>query len=162
MVAHDHEIGVLRAAFEKLTDHAVEMLGTGDLLVVEDGKLFRREELVFLAVLDELAGALQEFVQGLEDAMDAADMRQIRRRLARQQIRVVGLAGVDEEETRIGIREIKITKDAFLINSQKKFLRGINRHGLVGRPPSSLQPAKQTRAHTSACNHDQWIDRAPG
>jgi beta-galactosidase len=35
---------------------------------------------------------------------------------------------VDEEETRIGIREIKITKDAFLINGQKKFLRGINRH----------------------------------
>ena len=35
---------------------------------------------------------------------------------------------VDEEETRLGIREIEITKDAFLINGEKKFLRGINRH----------------------------------
>ena len=35
---------------------------------------------------------------------------------------------VDEKETRIGIREIEIRKDAFLINGQKKFLRGINRH----------------------------------
>ena len=35
---------------------------------------------------------------------------------------------LDEKETRIGIREIEIRKDAFLINGQKKFLRGINRH----------------------------------
>lgn len=35
---------------------------------------------------------------------------------------------VDEEETRLGIREIQILKDAFLINGQKKFFRGVNRH----------------------------------
>lgn len=35
---------------------------------------------------------------------------------------------VDEEETRIGIREIEIGKDGFKINGRKKFLRGINRH----------------------------------
>jgi len=35
---------------------------------------------------------------------------------------------IDEEETRLGIREIEILKDAFLINGEKKFLRGVNRH----------------------------------
>ncbi len=35
---------------------------------------------------------------------------------------------VDEESTRIGIRNIKISKDGFYINGEKMFLRGINRH----------------------------------
>jgi beta-galactosidase len=35
---------------------------------------------------------------------------------------------VDEEQTRIGIRRIQITKDGFWINGEKMFLRGANRH----------------------------------
>ena len=35
---------------------------------------------------------------------------------------------VDEENTRIGIRNIKISEDGFYINGKKMFLRGINRH----------------------------------
>ena len=34
----------------------------------------------------------------------------------------------DEEETRIGIRRIEITKDHFAINGEQMFLRGVNRH----------------------------------
>jgi beta-galactosidase len=35
---------------------------------------------------------------------------------------------VDVEQTRIGIRRIQIDKDGFLINGEKTFLRGVNRH----------------------------------
>lgn len=35
---------------------------------------------------------------------------------------------LDEEITRIGIRTIKIEKEAFYINGEKMFLRGVNRH----------------------------------
>ena len=35
---------------------------------------------------------------------------------------------VDTETTRIGIRRIEITREAFKINRQKMFLRGVNRH----------------------------------
>jgi beta-galactosidase len=37
-------------------------------------------------------------------------------------------AVVDQEETRIGIRHFKITKDGFWLNGKKTFLRGTNRH----------------------------------
>ena len=40
-------------------------------------------------------------------------------------------------------------------------LCGVNRHGLVGRSSSGLQPAGQTRAFPCPCNHDQRLDRAP-
>lgn len=35
---------------------------------------------------------------------------------------------VDERRTRIGIRRIEITRDAFRINGERMFLRGVNRH----------------------------------
>ena len=35
---------------------------------------------------------------------------------------------IDEETTRIGIRQIILTKDGFRINGKKMFLRGVNRH----------------------------------
>ena len=35
---------------------------------------------------------------------------------------------IDERDTRIGIRRIKITRDGFSINGEKMFLRGVNRH----------------------------------
>ena len=35
---------------------------------------------------------------------------------------------IDEETTRIGVREIILTKDEFRLNGKKMFLRGVNRH----------------------------------
>jgi beta-galactosidase len=52
---------------------------------------------------------------------------------------------MDAEQTRIGIRRIEITKDGFLINGKKMFLRGCNRHQEYPYIGNALSDAAQYR-----------------
>ena len=52
---------------------------------------------------------------------------------------------VDTAQTRIGIRRIEITKDGFLINGEKMFLRGCNRHQEYPFIGNALSDAAQYR-----------------
>ncbi|HKI68850.1 MAG TPA: glycoside hydrolase family 2 TIM barrel-domain containing protein, partial [Verrucomicrobiae bacterium] len=51
----------------------------------------------------------------------------------------------DSEQTRIGIRQIQITKDGFRINGEKMFLRGANRHQEYPYIGNALSDAAQYR-----------------
>jgi beta-galactosidase len=52
---------------------------------------------------------------------------------------------VDEEQTRIGIRRIEITRDGFRLNGEKQFLRGANRHQEYPYLGNALSDAAQYR-----------------
>ncbi len=52
---------------------------------------------------------------------------------------------IDAEQTRIGIRQIQITKDGFWINGEKMFLRGVNRHQEYPYIGNALSDAAQYR-----------------
>jgi beta-galactosidase len=52
---------------------------------------------------------------------------------------------VDQQQTRIGIRRIEITRDGFRINGEKMFLRGANRHQEYPYIGNALSDAAQYR-----------------
>ena len=52
---------------------------------------------------------------------------------------------VDEQQTRIGIRHLEITRDGFRINGEKMFLRGANRHQEYPYIGNALSDAAQYR-----------------